>query len=271
MNSTTPGFFASLILPAFTLWQREVTRFLRQRNRAIGALGTPLVFWFVIGSGMGTSVAVPGATQGFTYMQYFFPGTLLLIILFTAIFSTISIIEDRREGFLQSVLAAPVSRSAIVLGKLLGGATLSLIQGLLFLAVAPLAGVPIAWSAVLPLAAIMFLVGFGLTGLGYLLAWPLDSTAGFHALMNLVLMPLWLLSGALFPPDGAWSWVKAFILVNPLHYGLAALSHLLFGDAVTPPAAQPDFIFSLNILALFAVVVVALCSWLTTRVRGKNP
>ena len=121
------------LLPTATLWQREIVRFYRQRNRIIGALLSPLVFWFVIGSGIGPSFRVGSAPNGMRYLEYFYPGTLILIMLFTAIFSTISIIEDRREGFLQSVLVAPISPGSIVCGKILGGTTLALLQGLIFL------------------------------------------------------------------------------------------------------------------------------------------
>src|SRR3982751_4016023 len=125
----------NFFLAAGTLWQRELVRFFRQPSRVIGALGPPVLFWFLIGSGLGKSFQLP-TTSGpadVTYMQYFFPGTIALIVLFTAIFSTISIIEDRHEGFLQSVLVAPVSRGSIVLGKIAGGTTLAFLQAVLFL------------------------------------------------------------------------------------------------------------------------------------------
>ncbi len=117
------------LFPTVTLWQREIVRFYRQRNRIIGALLTPLVFWFLIGSGIGPSFRAGSSPNGVGYLEYFYPGTLILIMLFTAIFSTISIIEDRREGFLQSVLVAPISPGSIVCGKILGGTTLALMQG----------------------------------------------------------------------------------------------------------------------------------------------
>ncbi len=266
-----PTFYNSTVLPACTLWQREVVRFLRQKNRVIGALASPIMFWFVIGSGMGTSFHPPGAPTGLTYLEYFFPGTVLLIILFTAIFSTISIIEDRREGFLQGVLTAPISRTAIVLGKLLGGSTLSLIQGMLFLCLAPLTGIYFPWALVPGLAALFFLIGFGLTALGYLIAWPLDSTQGFHAIMNLFLIPLWLLSGALFPPDGASTWVKMIILINPLYYGLCAVHDLLFGSFPPLSPNEPLLWQSVLILILFAIALLGVCTYLTKKIRGKNP
>ncbi len=115
-----------LLLPAFSLCRRELVRFVRQPNRIVGALATPLVFWLLIGGGMGGSFA---GMRGETYIQFFFPGTLVMILLFTAIFSTISVIEDRREGFMQSVLVAPVSRQAVVLGKVLGGTILARRRG----------------------------------------------------------------------------------------------------------------------------------------------
>src|SRR6185295_20188974 len=131
---------------ALSLCKRELVRFLRQRHRIVGALGTPIVFWLLLGMGMGRSFSGTGAPGGENYLQFFFPGTLLMILLFTAIFSTISIIEDRREGFLQSVLVAPVSRLSMVLGKILGGTLLAVIQGLLFLLLGLTIGIPLTQS-----------------------------------------------------------------------------------------------------------------------------
>src|ERR1043166_2613431 len=125
------------LLPALTLWQRELVRFFRQPNRVVGALATPIVFWLLLGLGLGHSFNSPTAPAGHGYLEFFYAGTMVMILLFTAIFSTISVIEDRREGFLQGVLVAPVGRFAIVLGKLLGGTSLALIQGLIFLVFAP--------------------------------------------------------------------------------------------------------------------------------------
>src|ERR1700733_5008753 len=133
------------LLASYTLWQREIVRFFRQRSRVIGALGPPILFWVLIGSGLGNSFKTQRAlvTTDVDYMQYFFPGTIALIVLFTAIFSTISIIEDRHEGFLQSVLVAPLSRESLVLGKIAGGTTLAFVQALIFLCFAPLIGITI--------------------------------------------------------------------------------------------------------------------------------
>jgi ABC-2 type transport system permease protein len=214
-----------LWLPAISLCRRELVRFLRQKHRIIGALATPIVFWLLIGAGMGRSFQAPGGGSSPTsgYMAYFFPGTVVMILLFTAIFSTISIIEDRREGFLQSVLVAPISPMVIVLGKVLGGTVLAFGQGLLFLALAPLIGFHFTLFSLLAAMFMMFLMSFALTGLGFCIAWRMSSTQGFHAIMNLFLMPMWFLSGALFPATGAWVGLKWAIYLNPLSYGLAGL------------------------------------------------
>jgi ABC-2 type transport system permease protein len=214
-------------LAAATLWQRELVRFFRQRSRVIGALGPPVLFWFLIGSGLGNSFQLPSVGTGVNaqvnYMQYFFPGTIVLIVLFTAIFSTISIIEDRHEGFLQSVLVAPISRGSLVLGSIAGGTTLAFVQGLIFLCFCPIVGIRIGFLPLLFVLLILLLMSFALTGLGFLLAWRLDSTQGFHAIMNLALIPMWLLSGALFPMASAPRWLQTVMRINPLSYGVAAL------------------------------------------------
>ena len=202
VTGSAPG----LLLPAMSLARRELVRFIRQPNRVVGALATPIVFWLLIGAGMGSSFK-SDAVSG-NYIRYFFPGTILMILLFTAIFSTISIIEDRREGFLQSVLVAPVGRMAIVLGKVLGGTVLAFGQGLIFLILAPTVHIQLSPLTFLLAALMMFLLSFALTALGFCIAWRMSSTQGFHAIMNLFLMPMWFLSGALFPADQAWGAVR---------------------------------------------------------------
>lgn len=255
-----------LWLPAATLWRREVVRFLRQRSRIVGALGSPLLFWLVIGSGIGTSFRPANDPDGAGYLQYFFPGTLVLIVFFTAIFATISVIEDRKEGFLQAVLVAPVPRAAIVLGKILGGSTLALLQGALFLALGPLVGIappPAAWPLVL---AALTVVAFGLTCLGFLVAWSLDSIQGFHAVMNLLLIPLWLLSGALFPPSGASGWIRAVMAANPVTYGVAAVRRALLPET---PSDAPGLGISFAVAGAFAAAAFAASVALAQRRAGK--
>src|SRR6201998_3111812 len=191
-----PSASAGVMLPAFTLWWREIVRFYRQPGRVVGVLASPLVFWLVIGSGFGTSFLSGGGHGTQHFLDYFYPGALIMIVLFTSIFTMMSVIEDRKEGFLLSVLVAPVPRTAIVLGKVLGGTTLAAIQGMIFLIFAPFAGIHMRLVQFLLVVLTVFLVSFALTALGFAIAWPMDSSQAFHAIINLLLIPLWLLSGA---------------------------------------------------------------------------
>jgi ABC-2 type transport system permease protein len=248
--AATPG--VNPFLPAFTLWWREVVRFYRQPARVVGVIVSPLLFWVVIGAGFGKSLE-SGATGTGNFLDYFFPGALMMIVLFTSIFTMMSVIEDRNEGFLLSVMVAPVNRSGIVLGKVLGGTTLSAIQGLVFLVFAPLIGIRLGLEQFLIVALVTFLVAFALTALGFAIAWRMESAQGFHAIINLFLIPLWMLSGALFPVSGASGWIKALMRINPLTYAMDALLVTLFPRTAAPTtlALWP----SIAVLALFAAVV----------------
>ena len=208
------GFF---LLPTATLWQREIVRFYRQRNRIIGALPVAACFLVRHRLRIGPSFRGGGVVERGQLSGILLSGTLILIMLFTAIFSTISIIEDRREGFLQSVLVAPISRGSIVCGKILGGTTSALLQGLIFLLLAPFVGIHISPERVLVCLGTLFVVGFGLTGSRVLVAWPMESTQGFHAIMNVFLIPLWLMSGALFPATNPHSWDLLGRAPEPTH------------------------------------------------------
>jgi ABC-2 type transport system permease protein len=254
-----------ILLPSYTLWLREIVRFYRQRSRVVGVIASPLVFWLVIGSGFGTSFRSGGGAGQQHYLDYFYPGALIMIVLFTSIFTMMSVIEDRKEGFLLSVLVAPVSRSAIVLGKVLGGTTLSTIQGLIFLAFAPFVGVHFTAGSFLLIVFTIFLVSFALTALGFAIAWPMDSTQAFHAIINLFLIPLWLVSGALFPLSGASGWLRAIMEVNPLTYGVEALRSLLY------PGAPEMFSLtsSMGTLFLFTLIMFGLAFMLANRRTTK--
>ncbi|HEY3930120.1 MAG TPA: ABC transporter permease [Candidatus Koribacter sp.] len=258
---TNPG----AVIPSFSLWKREIVRFYRQKARVVGVILSPLLFWIVIGSGFGSSFR-GGAGNGQHYLDFFFPGALTMIVLFTSIFTMMSVIEDRNEGFLLSVLVAPVSRSVIVMGKVLGGTTLAAIQGLIFLVFAPLIGIHFTVTSFLLIAATVFLVAFSLTALGFAIAWPMDSTQAFHAIINLFLIPLWLLSGSLFPVASASSWLKWMMLVNPLTYGTEALRALMF-----PQSTSVDFPVGMDLAILggFAVVMFAIAFALANRRTTK--
>jgi ABC-2 type transport system permease protein len=235
-----------------TLWEREIVRFLRQRSRVVGALVQPIVFWVLLGGGLSGSFRPSGSPAGTGYLEYFFPGSIALLLLFTAIFATIAVVEDRRAGFLQGVLVAPVSRRTIVLGQALGGTTLAVGQGLLFLALAPIAGIPLTIARVAGTVVVMAIVAFGLTNLGLVIAWRMESTQGFHAIMNLVLLPIWFLSGAFFPATNAPAWLRWVMAADPLTYGLAALRTCLYAGSGHAFADVPALAPSLVVAALFA-------------------
>jgi len=228
----------SFFLPAMTLWQRELVRFWRQKSRVLGVVASPLVFWLLIGYGSND-------------LARFYSGALVLTVMFSAIFSTISIIEDRREGFLLSMLVSPAPRTSMVLGKIMGSATLAWIQGMIFLAFAPLAGVSIPLLDLIPVAASIFLVSFTLTGLGFVIAWKMESTAGFHAIMNLLLVPMWMVSGALFPMATAHGVIRAIMWINPLTYSITLLNGLL-----GLPNASPGPFDSAIVTAAFGMVLL---------------
>jgi len=253
----------SFFLSTSVFWKREIVRFLRQRSRIVGALGSPLIFWLLIGFGVGSSFnpAAQGRTMG--YQEYFFPGTVMLILLFTSIFSTISIIEDRKEGFLQAVLVAPVPRSAFVFGKLLGGTSLAFVQGVLFMLLAPFVGISVSR---IPLTLLLLaLVAFSLTALGYIIAWKMDSTQGFHAIMNLLLIPMWLLCGSVFPASGAPVWLRWVISANPLTYGLAAVRWSIYGNAVASTMGLPGFSVSVAVAVAFGAITFGTAIAMTRR------
>ena len=237
-----------------TIWWREIIRFLRQQSRLVSAIAQPLIFWLLLGSGLNASFNPSGVSEGTSYIEYFYPGIITLALLFTAIFATISIVQDRREGFLQGVLVAPVPRWIIVLGQALGGTTLALVQGGLFLFLAPMVGVPLSPFSVFAALAVMVTLSFGLTNLGLTIAWRMDSTQGFHAIMNLILIPIWLLSGAFFPVSGVPRLLEWTMKLNPLTYGVAALRRCLYFNAPIAAEGIPQLTLALLVTGAFCVV-----------------
>jgi ABC-type multidrug transport system, permease component len=238
-------------LPVFTLWRRELIRFWREKSRVFGFVGSPLIFWLLIGSGFGD-------------LAFFFPGALILTVMFSAVFSTMSLIEDRREGFILSMLVSPAPRVAVVLGKTLGSATLAWLQGLLFLLFLPLTGLRPGTGDLVAATVFLFVISFAFTSMGFLLAWRTDSTQGFHAIMNLVLFPLWLVSGAVFPAHTAHCWIHWLMAVNPLTYAVSALRILL---GASRSEGMPDLGFSIVITAAMAALLLAAAA---SSVRERN-
>ena len=248
-----------------TLWLREITRFRRQRSRVIGSFLQPLVFWLLLGAGLKASFKPAGMPPGMNYFQYLYPGFIVLVLLFTAIFATISTVEDRREGFLQGVLVAPLSRPAIVMGQAMGGATLAWIPSCLFLVLAPAAGISLNLAAVILSSLMMAIVAFSLTCVGLVIAWRIESTQGFHAIMNLILIPIWLLSGAFWPAQGTPAILGWLMRINPLTYGVAALREALYMGQPGAIGSQPNFVLSAVIACVFAAAIYLLAARVAKR------
>jgi len=242
---------------AVALARRDVVRFLRERTRVFGALVQPLMFWALFAGGLRASFRPQGGAL--PYGEYFFPGTVVMILLFTAIFSTISLIEDRREGFLQGALVAPVPRGSIVFGKIAGGSVLALGQGVLVFLCAPLAGIPLSPAVLAGAVGVMIVIAASLTALSFCIAWRMDSTQGFHAIMTVLLMPLWLLSGAFFPAAGAPGWLRGLMAIDPLTYGMAAFRRVIYPAGSPATAGLPSLMLSMTITLGFgaAAFIVA--------------
>jgi ABC-2 type transport system permease protein len=244
----------ALVLPIATLWQREMIRFWRERSRVLGFVGTPLVFWLIIGSGFGN-------------LGFFYPGALTLTVMFSAVFSMMSLIEDRREGFLLSMLASPAPRSAMAFGKIAGSSTLAWLQSLIFLAFLPMTGFAISPLVLLELAAILFLIAFTFTALGFFFAWQMESTQGFHAVMNLVLFPLWMISGALFSFESTGAWMQVAMRLNPLTYSVSAIRRLL-DPAVSPQT--PSLSLSVMVTLICGLILLIASTVAASRPSVRN-
>ena len=262
-NPTTPSVGGAWIAVR-ALAMRELIRFFRQPNRVVGAIGQPILFWFLLSEGF-RSATSDGIPLGY---EHFFPGMVVLILLFTAIFSTISIIEDRREGFLQSVLVSPVPCWAMVLGKVSGGTLVAFVQGTLFVLLGLMFSQGVSISMLPAALAFMFVLALALTCMGFVIAWRMESTQGFHVVMNLVLMPMWLLSGAFFPANvGLLTWL---VKLNPLTYGVAGLRQLLYWDDPTTVADSAGQLPSLALCCGVTFGFAVLCFVAATRTSSKR-
>ncbi len=221
------------------VWQRELIRFRRDRMRIVVSLLQPLLFLFVLGTGL--SSMMPASPDGVGLRTFLFPGVLSMAVMFTALFSAASVVWDREFGFLREMLVAPVRRGAIVLGKCLGGATVATFQGVVMLAFAGAVGVPYSPTLLLTLVVEMALLAFALTALGVMVAARIRSIQSFMALNQMIVMPMFFLSGALFPLSNLPSWLTVLTRLNPLTYAVDPMRRAVFShlDATAPEALRP--------------------------------
>jgi ABC-2 type transport system permease protein len=229
------GGAAQTLRAVKVVWQREMIRFSQDRIRIVTALVQPILYVFVLGTGLAS--LTKGSTGDVSLRTFMFPGVLALSVLFTAMFSAVSIVWDREFGFLREMLVAPVPRGAIILGKCLGGATVSAIQGLIVLALAGLVDVPYSPVMLATLALEMLLLGFTVTAFGLVIAARIKQMQAMMGLMQMILMPLMFLSGILYPLAGLPRWLNILVHVNPITYAVHPLRQAVFEHIHAGPAA----------------------------------
>jgi ABC-2 type transport system permease protein len=237
----------------YGLWRREVTRYWREKSRIISSLIIPVLWLLVFGGGMrGMQLS---ATQ--SYQTFIFPGIVAMTLLFTSVWSGVSVIWDREFGFWKEIMVAPVSRTSIVIGKALGSGTSALIQGSIMLPLAFLVGVHLSPLSFIILLPTMILIAIGLVCIGLLIASIINSMEAFNFIMSLVVMPMFFTSGALFPLTSAPGWLKSFSYANPLTYGVDVLRWATFSQASSPLPIYMEFL----VLVLFAAALIVACSY----------
>ena len=252
------GIFGAI----YIVWWRDVIRYWRDRARVGASLAQPLLYLVIFGTGLASSLGggfgASAGAAGVSYTQFIYPGVISMSVLFTAIFGAMSIVWDREFGFMRELLVAPIDRAAIAVGKTLGGATQAMIQGLILLVFAPFVGVHLDPVVVLQLIALTFVLAFGLSAMGVALASYMRSMQGFQVVMNFLMMPMFFLSGALFPLVGLPGWMTVLTRLNPASYGIDPIRRVLLGSSGFPVERFAINIFDQTLpIALEAVIVLA--------------
>lgn len=257
----------------YIIWYRDLLRYWRDRWRLVASLAQPLLFLLVFGSGLSSALGggAFGRGTGLSYIQFMYPGIIGMAILFTAIFGAMSIVWDREFGFLKEVLVAPIDRWAVAVGKALGGTTQAMIQGLILLVLAPLVGVKLNMLTVIELVPLAAVLAFGLASFGVAIASMMKSLQGFQVVMNFLMMPMFFLSGALFPLTGALpGWMTVLTRLDPAAYGIDPIRRVvldgsgraanayamtLFGHVLTVPTEASIMLAFGAVMLLIAVVM----------------
>ena len=224
----------------YIIWYRDILRFRRDRARLVASLAQPLLYLVIFGTGLSSALSGAGggiagsAPGGLSYTQFIFPGIIGMAVLFSAIFGAMSIVWDREFGFLKEVLVAPIDRSAVAIGKALGGATQAMLQGLVLLVLAPLIGIDLTVGMVLALIPLTFVLAFSLSSLGVAIASRMKSMQGFQMIMTFLMMPMFFLSGALFPLQGLPAWMDVLTRLDPAAYGMDPLRRVVLSTSLPP-------------------------------------
>lgn len=249
---------------ASALIARELRRFVRQPTRVAASIGTAALVWVFLASGFSRSFAMPGAAEGgVEYGAYLLPGVVTMLLMFSTVFSAISLIQDRQEGFLQSVLVSPAPAWVVPASKVAGGTVIAGAQAAVLLLVAPFIGLQPGVIGMIGAILAAGLTAAALVAMGLAAAWWIDSTAGFHGVMNMVLMPMWLLSGAIFPVQGSSAWLAGIVLCNPLQWCHAAMA-----SSLGLPAAMGAGWAWLGTILFTAAMMVLAAGVMSARNRG---
>lgn len=246
----------------YTLWLREIKRFIRDRARVITSFVQPLLWLVIFAGGFGARLTIPGIN----YQQYLFPGIIGQTLLFTAMFMGISVIWDKEFGFMKEILVAPVSRFTIFIGKMFGDSTAALLQGVIVFAFGFILGIPFDPITLLAALPIMLLITLGLVSVGLIIASFIGSLENFGAIQTFINLPLFFLSGALFPVSGAGvpEWLQVASAFDPLTYGVDALRTVILGSAW--PSLQPLYV-NLGVVCIFDVVMIGIGTWAFSRMK----
>jgi len=251
----------------YTLWLREVKRYLRDRTRIVSSFVQPLLWLVVFGTGIGAALRAGFQISGVSYQQLIFPGIVAQTLLFTAMFMGISVIWDRDFGFLKEILVAPISRFSLFLGKMFGDSTDAIIQGVIVFGIALLLGINFTLTAFLLCIPVMLLITIGLVSVGLVIASFIGSLESFGAIQSFINLPLFFLSGALFPVVGSSiEWLNVAARVNPLTYGVDALKTIILGAAYAPYQIQP-LLVDIGIIGAFDLVMISLGTWAFSRMK----
>ena len=239
--------------PIYVICLREFKKFFREKSRLLGTLARPVLWLFVVGNGMSALIR-PQA--GFSYLQFIFPGMIGMTILFASIFSSISIVWDREFGFMKEMLVAPISRLSIIIGKAISGTAISVAQAVIILVLIPFLGIQITFLQFAEVVAVSTLVSFCVTSIGILIAARLTSFDGFNIIMNFIVMPMFFLSGAMYPVTSMPNALREITHINPLTYGIDALKHVLLRSAAS--RLGPEFPLSLDLAVVIGISVIML-------------
>ncbi|MDG5788369.1 ABC transporter permease [Evansella sp. AB-P1] len=245
------------------IWQRDIIKFFRDRARLLGSFSMPILFLIIFGGGMGGTmeslISGPGGEVDFNYVEFIFPGIVSMTLLMTSIFSSLSVIQDKEFGYMREILVSPVSRVNIAIGNVLGSSTVALLQGLLMFVLVPFIGVRIDFISILQLIPVMFLMACAFSSLGLLIASVLTSSQGFQLLVQVLVMPMIFLSGALFPINNMPVWMDFLVKINPVTYGVDLMKKIMVDVDQLSPIVQEAMGLNLSLfgrpVTMFAEVM----------------